>query len=277
MVFDSADRVRIGKQGGDLFVKRGTYEYRHSKPTVYQEVGGKRVPVGGSWTLRGKEASFRVGPYDHSRSLVIDPALMYATYQGGTGLDYAYAIAVDSAGNSYITGGAGSTDFPSASALQGSRDGQNDAFVTKINASGTSRIYSTYLGGAGVDEGRGIAVDSAGNVYVTGISGSTDFPTKNPISTGGGSGDVFVTKLNASGSALVYSTQLGGSGQDLGNAIAVTRAATRTSPGNLFHQLPDVESISGRQRSHGRRLRREDQSRWIGLGLRHLFGRQQRG
>ena len=221
MVFEGADRLRIDNKG-DLVIKVGKNEYRQRKPVVYQEVGGKRIEIAGAWNLRAKEGSFRLGPYDHEKPLTIDPTLAYATYLGGTGTDYAYAVAVDSAGNTYITGGAGSTDFPTTSPEQGARDGQNDVFITKINAAGTAKIYSTYLGGGGVDEGKGIAVDSAGNAYVTGIAGSFDFPLKNPIQgIYGGSGDVFVTKINAAGSALVYSTYLGGNSQDYGTAIAV--------------------------------------------------------
>ena len=157
--FDGADRLRIDKQG-DLVIKLGKTEYRHRKPVVYQEVAGKRVQVAGSWTLHGKEAGFRIGAYDHGQPLVIDPVLIYSTYHGGSGLDYAYAIAVDRVGNTYVTGGAGSANFPTANPLQSSLRGAEDVFVTKINANGSARVYSTYLGGGGLDEGRGIAVDS---------------------------------------------------------------------------------------------------------------------
>ena len=151
--------------------------------------------------------------------------LYYSTYLGGSGLDYAYAIAVDSAGNTYVTGGTGSANFPTANPLQASLRGSVDVFVTKINASGSARLYSTFLGSGGVDEGRGIAVNSRGEVYVTGSAGFSDFPMKNPIQgTWGGSGDAFLTKLNATGSALGVSTYLGGNGIDDGNGIALDPA-----------------------------------------------------
>jgi len=234
MIFDGAQQIRIDKQG-DLIVKLGKNEYRHRKPLVYQEVAGKRVQVAGNWTLRGKEAGFRIGAYDHGQALVIDPVLIYSTYHGGSGLDYAYAIAVDRQGNTYVTGTAGSTDFPTRNPLQASLKGATDVFVTKINAQGSARVYSTFLGGGGPDGGNGIAVDSLGNVYVTGSAGSFDFPMMGAIQgTWGGSGDAFLTKLNSSGSALVYSTYLGGSSSDYGTAVAIDPAGNAYIVGVTF-------------------------------------------
>ncbi len=177
-----------------------------------------------------------MGPYDRRKALVIDPPLIYSTYQGGNGLDYAYAIAVDSIGNTYVTGGAGSANFPTTAALQGALRGAEDIFVTKINPSGTGKLYSTFLGGGGPDEGHGIAVDVQGNAYITGSAGSIDFPTtKNAVQTSpGGSGDAFLTKLNAFGSALVYSTYLGGSGIDTGSAVALDSAGNAYVAGSTF-------------------------------------------
>jgi hypothetical protein len=221
LIFDGDDDLRIDKQG-DLVITIGKTEYRHRKPVVYQEITGKRIQVAGIWTLEGKTASFRIGPYDHGQALVIDPALIYSTYLGGNGLDFAWAIAVDKAGNTYVTGNAGTTDFPTTNPLQSSLRGATDVFVTKINAHGSGKVYSTYLGGGGPDEGKGIAVDTQGNVYVTGNAGSFDFPMQGAIQDKwGGSGDAFLTKLNRTGSALVYSTYLGGNAIDYATAIAL--------------------------------------------------------
>ena len=150
-------------------------------------------------------------------------ALVYSTYLGGSADDYGYGIAVDSSGNAHVTGFTGSTDFPTVNPLQATNHGGGDAFVAKLNAAGSALVYSTYLGGSSYDDAQGIAVDSSGNAYVTGITQSTDFPTVNPLqaSYGGGSADAFVAKLNAAGSALVYSTYLGGSDLDYGYGIAV--------------------------------------------------------
>src|SRR5439155_339443 len=150
--------------------------------------------------------------------------LVYSTYLGGSGWDGGAAIAVDSAGNAYVTGYAGSTDFPTTrGAFQTTFGGGADAFVTKLNPSGSGLVYSTYLGGVGPDAGYGIAVDASGQAYVTGDSTSTDFPTTVGAfqTTSGGYADVFVTKLNQSGSGLVYSTYLGGGSNEGGSGIAV--------------------------------------------------------
>jgi hypothetical protein len=149
-------------------------------------------------------------------------ALVYSTYLGGTGVDYGYNIATDSLGNAYVTGQTFSTDFPTINPLQPANAGNGDLFVTKLNPTGSALAYSTYLGGSDYDIGEGIAVDSSGNAYVTGITVSTDFPTMNPLQpANAGGGDVFVTELNPAGSALVYSTYLGGSGSDGGYSITV--------------------------------------------------------
>ncbi|MEO7650815.1 MAG: SBBP repeat-containing protein [Bryobacteraceae bacterium] len=149
-------------------------------------------------------------------------AYVYSTYLGSSGVDIGYGIAVDGAGNAYVTGFTESTGFPTTNAMQPLSGGSYDAFVTKIDATGSSRVYSTYLGGSGADIGHGIAVDSAGNAYVTGWEYSTNFPTTNPLQASqGGNYDAFVTKINAAGSARVYSTYLGGRGDDVGQSIAV--------------------------------------------------------
>lgn len=156
-------------------------------------------------------------------------ALVYSSYLGGSGSDHAYGIAVDASGNAYLTGGTDSSNFPTASPLQSTIGGAQDAFVTKLNPAGSALVYSTYLGGNGgivgyPETGNAIAVDSTGSAYVTGSTSSTNFPTSSafqPTLTVGGL-DAFVTKLSPAGSALVYSTYLGGTGQQIGRGIAVT-------------------------------------------------------
>src|SRR5205823_3600840 len=134
----------------------------------------------------------------------VGSARVYSTYLGGSTSDEAHGIAVDGSGNAYVTGGTISTDFPTTNPLQASSGGGFDAFLTKINTAGSARIYSTYLGGAGVDFGYGIAVDGPGNAYVTGYTSSTNFPTTNPLQlSNGGAEDAFVTKIDAAGSSRI--------------------------------------------------------------------------
>jgi hypothetical protein len=147
-------------------------------------------------------------------------ALLYSTYLGGSGDEVSNSIEVGPTGSTYVTGVTDSFDLPTKNPLQPALSGETDAFVAKLNPAGTTLVYSTYLGGSSFDGGLSIAVDSAGNAYVTGSAQSTDFPTQKPVQPAlSGEADAFVTKLNATGSALVYSTYLGGSGGDIGLGI----------------------------------------------------------
>jgi hypothetical protein len=179
-------------------------------------------------------------------------ALVYSTYLGGTSSDLGLGIAVDAAGNAYVTGTTDSSGFPgtAGSPIQSTFRGGGDAFVTKINTTGTALVYSTYVGGSGGDGGHGIALDTAGNAYVMGFTGSTDFPgtAASPIqSTHGGGphsgGDAFVTKLNTTGTSILYSTYLGGSEPDYGYGIAVDAAGSAYVTG--FTGSPDFPGIAG--------------------------------
>jgi hypothetical protein len=218
------NQIRLDAHG-DLVFKMGEEEIRWHNPVAYQEKDGGRQEIAAHYAITDKNrVGFALAKYDASRPLYIDP-LLYSTYLGGTGDDQGFGIAVDSAGNAYITGQTGSTDFPTKNPLQPANGSTSTAFVTKINPAGSALVYSTYLGGSGGDFGKSIAIDDAGNAYVTGGTASTDFPTKNPLqSVYGGGGDAFVAKLNSAGSALVYSTYLGGNGSEVGSGIAVDGA-----------------------------------------------------
>lgn len=150
-------------------------------------------------------------------------ALVYSTFLGGSGADFGYGIAIDSSGNAYVTGQTSSTDFLTASPFQAAPGGSNDAFLAKINSSGSMLLYSTYLGGSNSDTGYAVAVDASGNAYVTGTTTSTNFPTASAFQSTIGStftGDAFAAKFGTNG-ALAYSTYLGGNVSDVGYAIAV--------------------------------------------------------
>jgi hypothetical protein len=149
--------------------------------------------------------------------------LVYSTYLAGSDAEYGGSIAVDILGNAYITGTTASSDFPLKNAFQSALNGSFDAFITKLNPSGNHLAYSTYLGGSGSEGSYGIVVDTLGNTYLTGTTTSSDFPRKNAFQTTNAGGiDVFVTKLNPNCDALIYSTLLGGNGDDIAIDIAIS-------------------------------------------------------
>jgi hypothetical protein len=229
-----ADGISLDDQG-NLVLHTATGDVLEHAPVIYQETGGARQAVAGQFVLLGsQEVGFRVGPYDGSRALVIDPVLFlsYSTYLAGNSNDYGRAIAVDGSGNAYIIGYTTTTNFPTTAGVYQTRNptlfpgDDRAAFVAKLNANGTALLYSTYLGGSRDNYGSGIAVDGSGNAYVTGSTTSANFPTTAGAfqTSGPGFYNGFVTKLNASGTALLYSTYLGGTCNTYDNGIAVDGA-----------------------------------------------------
>lgn len=217
--FTGPKNVRLDATG-DLILSSSAGNLRLHKPIAYQEQDGARQAVDARFTLRrGTDVGFAVGEYDPSRELIIDPSLSYSTYLGGSGEDEAMGIAVDAAGNAYVTGTTNSLNFPGGPT--GGAQGF-DAFVSKLNASGTGLVYTTFLGGSGDDIGSAISLDSGGNAYIGGITTSADFSvTPGVLQSGlGGPQDGFVARLNANGS-LAYATYLGGTDVDTCLAIAV--------------------------------------------------------
>jgi hypothetical protein len=211
--FAGAARLALTPDG-DLTVSasRGKFApiaFRH--PEVYQQSGNRRIAVRGAFQLVSRNTVvFRLGSYDRSRPLVIDPTLDYATSFGGSSGAAVHAVAFDAAGNVYFAGTAGA-GLETLDPFQPVAHSPSTGFISEINAAGTALVYSTYLGGSGGDQINGIAVDPSGNIYVAGSTGSHDFPTLHPIqsainlSTTG-----FVSEIKAGGASLVYSTYLGG-------------------------------------------------------------------
>jgi hypothetical protein len=162
------------------------------------------------------------------------PDYLYSTYLHGSGTDEANLIAVDTLGNAYVVGQTASSDFPTTgSAFQKTlaAGASSNAFVTKLNPTGSALVYSTYLGGGSIDVGSAIALDSANNAYVTGQTTSTNFPVMNEVQTqSAGGADAFVTELNAAGSALVFSTYLGGKNDENVTKIAGIAVDTVAAP-----------------------------------------------
>ncbi|OPY69632.1 MAG: Beta-propeller repeat protein [Syntrophorhabdus sp. PtaU1.Bin002] len=175
-------------------------------------------------------------------------SLVYSTYLGGSDTDSAYAIAIDSSGNAYVTGETYSTDFPTLNYYRGTNTGGYDAFVAKLGPSGNSLVYSTYLGGSSGDAAYAIAIDSSGNAYVAGAASSTNFPTVNAYqgSFAGGGNDAFVAKLGPSGTTLVYSTYLGGSSSDEASAIAIDSSGNAYVAGYTYSgNFPTLNPYQG--------------------------------
>ncbi|HEV2176860.1 MAG TPA: SBBP repeat-containing protein [Terriglobia bacterium] len=217
-VFDTANSIAVDSSGNAYL--GGDAESSSSSTIPFPTTAGAFQTAFGGGSDDGFISKFNPGLSGMS-------SLIYSTFLGGTGFDQVTGIAVDSSGNTYVTGTTGSLNFPTLNPIQPTLAGMDDVFVSKLNSTGSSLVYSTYLGGTGEDNGFGIAVDPSGNAYVIGsttgtTSSSDDFPTANAVQpTYGGFTDAFVTEVNAAGSALTFSTYLGGSGADDGSAIAV--------------------------------------------------------
>lgn len=222
MIVDGAEAIAIDRDG-NLVIKTSGGEVIQKAPGIYQDVAGAQLPVKGGYVLIGKNsAAFRIGAYNSSEPLIIDPLLTYVSYLGGGG-DSGTAIAVDATGAALVTGTTTSTNFPvTTNPLQSTNFGQTDVFVSKISPDGTSLVYSTYLGGTADDSSSSIAVDPMGNAYLTGVTFSADYPISDGAYQSTFTGQAaFVTALDPSG-GLIYSTFLG---QDsAGSGIAVDSA-----------------------------------------------------
>lgn len=220
--------VRLRYEGATLSLRRGGLLVHTPVRTLREG-----IPVGNArlgYSLHGDTVGFRAGGYDRSRMLRIDPpSILYAGFLGGSSDDFAGAIAVDANGAAYVTGYTYSNEatFPeTAGAFQPNAPGAPDAFVAKVRPSGKSLAYCSFLGGNGDDLGHGIAVDSSGDAFVTGVTASS--AATFPATPGAldqpdyaGNDDAFVAEVNPSGTGLVYAGYLGGSQQDAGYAIAV--------------------------------------------------------
>jgi uncharacterized repeat protein (TIGR02543 family) len=236
---DGAEGLKLSKDG-EIIIKTGLGDLKLSKPSAWQEKDGKKLPVEVSYKLIGKNRySFEVAKADPSLPIVIDP-LLASTFIGGSGNDFVgYSIALDSSGNVYVTGSTYSPDYPTTAGAydRSYNGGSSDVFVSKLSNDLSQLLASTFIGGSRDDFGNSIALDSSGNVYVTGFTVSSDYPTTSGAydtrcgtdgTCDGGFADVFVSKLSNDLSQLLASTFIGGSRDDFGNSIALD------SSGNVY-------------------------------------------
>jgi hypothetical protein len=243
LAYRGADSVAVDNSGR-LNVSTPAGSFQDGLPVAYQEINGKKDNVQLAYQidghlLDGKQGEqvfygFRVGEYDHGVPLVLDPViLVYCGYIGGARDEYGLGIAVDDGGNAYVAGYTQSTEasFPVTVGPDLTFNGHEDAFIAKVNASGTGLVYCSYIGGSEDERAWGIAVDTSGNAYVTGNTFSTEatFPVVGgPDLTHNGNApyasDAFVAKVNATGTGLIYCGYIGGDQDDYGQGIAVDGA-----------------------------------------------------
>ena len=259
IAFQGAKNIHTDADGNLVLSVAGSADLRLHKPIAYQQVGTEKQLVAANFVLKGKDrVEFGVGNYDPSLPLIVDPILSYSTYLGGSNIDGGNAIAVAPDNTAFISGGTFSTDFPTAHPLQpshlGPDDFDQDVFVAKISADGSTLLYSTYLGGKFQDVANGIAVDNFGNAYVTGTTLSKDFPVTpgsfNPACGGDGEcgatfnpqGDIvangFLAKLNIAGSGLVYSGFIGSYNYVAGYSVAVDGDGNAYVTGQVGANIP---------------------------------------
>jgi hypothetical protein len=251
--YRGASRVTLTPDGR-LTIDTPGGGFMEDRPVAWQDSPASRTPVSAAFRLRGDELTFDIGSYDPALPLTIDPVvLLYAGFFGGSGSDEGWAIAVDAAGNTYLTGSA-QTGLPVSVGPELTFDGGLlDAFVAKINPAGTALLYAGYLGGSGYDRAYGIAVDAAGNAYIAGYTDSTQatFPVLvGPDLTHNGGMDVFVAKVNPSGSGLVYCGYIGGSGTDYGYGIAVDNTGNTYITGETTSTHTTFPVLSGPDLTH---------------------------
>lgn len=260
----------VALKDGALIVagKHGTV--RFEVPRIYQEVGGEQRTIEGNFVVRGTDrVGFRVGNYDRSRELIIDPILNFSTYFGGSGDEHSTWVAVDPSLNVYIAGSTTSANLPVTPCTYtgcGTLNGTQNLYVAKITpplGSITAKLDDvTYLGGSGTDTPAGVAVDGASNVFVAGTTSSANFPTtatnayqSKPLAGSTGTTHVFLTKIKFDFTQLNYSSYLSGNGTDAASGMAidgadniyVTGTTTSTNVADPGHGIQFPASIAPAQ------------------------------
>ena len=247
MAANGAQRIEQSDSGG-LILNTASGSVELHRPTAYQQGADGRREVSCNYVLDKDEIRFAIGDYDRSQVLRIDPVLSYSKPLDS----FVRAIAVDASGNSYLAGSTVSANFPTtANAFQHLNGGNADAVIAKLDPTGSTLLFATYLGGNGYDSANSIAIDSSGDVVVAGTTRSTNLPINHAFqSTLLGTEDSFLSKLNTDGTQLLYSTYLGGSGSEWALGVALDssgRAAMTgvTSSSNFPTSLGALQTIFG--------------------------------
>ena len=232
LTITGAQKLQVDARG-NLVLHSTAGEVQLLAPKVYQESKGQKQEIAGQWSLEADNvAGFKVGAYDRTQPLVIDPVMQYSSFLGGSQKNSLNKIAVDAAGNAYVAGYTTSGNFPAAPTPQsmtfGSGTQSRGAFVAKIDSTGSNLLFSTYLSGSADEEATGLAVDSSGNIYVAGNTHSVDFPTRDAFQSTCAThtqartcSSAFLTKISSTGDSLLFSTYLGGSGGESARSLAV--------------------------------------------------------
>jgi len=233
--FENAKDITIDANG-DLILKVGNHTIRQHPPVTYQEINGRRKEIQSNyriakiksairWSQSAIEVGFAVADYDKTVPLIIDPVISFSTLLGGSAgddfftIEAGFSITSDASGNVYVAGITPSADFPRLNPYQANSGGSYDAFITKLNPTGTTLLYSTFFGGNDEDRIYSIALGATNEIFVAGFTYSTNFPTKTPFQANNrGLNDGFIAKFTSSGE-LSYSTYIGGAGQDSANFI----------------------------------------------------------
>ena len=247
--FTGARSVR--KDGeGNLVLATAAGPVRWQKPVAYQDVDGTRRLVRAEYLLEGRRVGFRLGWYDRTRDLTIDPVLVYASYFGGSGDERLAGMAVDADGNVVLAGSTESADFPVRGSLKAGRPElyKGDLFISKFDATGSKLIFSTYLGGSGNDGAVGLALDRTGNIYLTGSTGSQDFPLVKPLNVPPSPYGFcsYVLKLDKSGASLLYSSFLTCGPGFSPAAMAVDSSGGMYIAGSTSTQMPTVNAVQSK-------------------------------
>lgn len=243
LVFDGADGLNTENE--NLLIKTSVGDMSELKPYTYQQTESSRTEITARFEVSGNEVHFKLGNYDKTKQLVIDPVLIFSTFSGSTVDNWGFASTYDAQGNMYMAGIAFATGFPvSNGAYQtdfkgGTTEGNlvgYDIAILKLNSSGSNRLYATYLGGAGNEEPHNLRVDNEGNLVITGITNSDDFPVTTAPLGPRGNMDLFVAKLNSTGTTLLASKVIGGSDDD---GVNIRRRELSVGPTSIVRNYGD--------------------------------------